>query len=231
MNPVRLFFLMVALSIGPCGFAVAEFESIFDGETLNGWKCRPASGAHYWSVSDGKIVGKGIGHESYLMFKEELGNFELKFRYRLVTDGNTGVEVRGRPVAGKASRLHGYHADIGHVGIGEQVLGAWDFHEDNRGDYLAKRGERVLIQEDGKKIREKIDDALDVSDLKKGDWNQVHVFANENKLWFTINGKIASEVVDNETAKRLDSGYIGFQLHGGDKMEVEFKDIKLKRRK
>ena len=100
-------------------------------------------------MKDGVIVGKGAGHESYLMFKDELGDFQLRFSYRLLTKGNTGVEVRGKPVKGKASRLHGYHADLGHVGIGDKVLGAWDFHENNRGDYLAKRGERVTIGEDG----------------------------------------------------------------------------------
>ena len=36
-------------------------------------------------------------------------------------------------------------------------------------------------------------------------------------------------MIDNEVAKRLDTGFIGFQLHGGDKMVVAFKDILLKR--
>jgi hypothetical protein len=42
---------------------------------------------------------------------------------------------------------------------------------------------------------------------------------------------MASKVIDNEDTKRLDRGYIGFQLHGGDKMEVEFKDISLKEKR
>ncbi len=210
---------------------VAEegFREIFDGKSLEGWKCRPESRAGDWSVTDGKVVGIGGGHESYLMFEDELGDFELKFSYRLLTKGNTGLEVRGRPVEGKASRLHGYHADIGHVGIGDKVLGAWDFHENNRGDYLAKRGERVTIGEDGGKQREPIAGAMELKDVKRGDWNAVHVVAQGNRMWFSINGKIASEVIDNEPAKRLASGFIGFQLHGGDKMVVEFKDIALKK--
>ena len=125
--------------------------------------------------------------------------------------------------------MHGYHADIGHIGIGDKVLGAWDFHENNRGDYLAKRGHRVTINENGKKEIEEIDGAFEPSDAKEGDWNKVVVYAKGNRLWFTINGKIASEVIDNEEAKRLDKGYIGFQLHGGDKMVVAFKDISVKR--
>ena len=76
---------------------------------------------------------------------------------------------------------------------------------------------------------EEIDNAFEPSDAKAGDWNKVVVYAKGNRLWFTINGKIASEVIDNEKAKRLDKGYIGFQLHGGDKMVVAFKDISVKR--
>ena len=95
-----------------------DFRAIFDGKTLEGWKCRPESEAGNWKVEDGKIVGTGKGRESYLMFEKELADFELKFSYRLLTEGNTGLEVRSRPVPGRASRLHGYHVDIGHVELG-----------------------------------------------------------------------------------------------------------------
>lgn len=222
-------FILVVLSA--VSLADGEFKPIFDGKSFEGWKCRPESQAGNWTVVDGKIVGKGKGKESYLMFKEELSDFELKFSYRLLTKGNTGLEIRSKPVPNRDSRLHGYHADIGHVGIGDKVLGAWDFHENNRGDYLAQRGQLVVIGEDGKKTRTKIEGAMEVSDVKKGDWNEVHVVAKGNQLWFTINGKMASKVIDNEEAKRLDKGFIGFQLHGGDTMVVELKAISVKKLK
>ena len=150
MKFIFIFPLVVAI----CGFinAYAEdgAESIFDGKTLDGWNCRPSSQLKNWSVEKGQIIGRGKGQESYLMFNDQLGDFELRFSYKLISDeGNTGVEVRSHPVKGKASRLHGYHADIGHIGIGDKVLGAWDFHENNRGDYLAKRGHKVTINENG----------------------------------------------------------------------------------
>ena len=228
------FIFLFSLVVTICGLipAYAEdgVESIFDGKTLDGWNCRPSSQSNNWSVEKGQIIGRGKGQESYLMFNDQLGDFELRFSYKLISDeGNTGVEVRSHPVKGKASRLHGYHADIGHIGIGDKVLGAWDFHENNRGDYLAKRGHKVTINENGKKEIEEIDGAFEPSDAKEGDWNKVVVYAKGNRLWFTINGKIASEVIDNEKAKRLDKGYISFQLHGGDKMVVAFKDISVKR--
>ena len=61
-----------------------------------------------------------------------------------------------------------------------------------------------------KRFFEEIKNAFKPEDAKKRDWNEVVVYAKANKLWFTINGKIASEVIDNEKAKRLDKGFIGF---------------------
>jgi hypothetical protein len=50
-----------------------------------------------------------------------------------------------------------------------------------------------------------------------------------NHFQFFINGKLASEFTDNARQGRLDQGAIGLQIH--DKgMQVEFKDIRLKRR-
>ena len=47
---------------------------------------------------------------------------------------------------------------------------------------------------------------------QKREWNNVVVYAKANKLWFTINGKIASEVIDNEKAKRLDKALLVFNF-------------------
>lgn len=206
-----------------------KFTSIFNGKTFDGWVCRPEGQSSNWSIDGGEIIAKGKGRESYLLFKRQLSDFELKFSYKILSDtGNTGVEVRGIPVEGKPSRLQGYHADIGHVGIGDKVLGAWDFHENQRGDYLAKRGQVVIINHDGSKIRHPIDRVFEPESLSKNDWNHVHITAIGNTMWFTINGEMASKVIDNEDAKRLDKGLIGFQLHSGDQMEVAFKNILLK---
>ena len=36
----------------------AEFVSMFDGQTLNGWEVMPGSAKAAWSVQDGLIVGE-----------------------------------------------------------------------------------------------------------------------------------------------------------------------------
>ena len=205
------------------------FVPIFDGKTLDGWHNVPESKAGDWSVIDGKIVGQGSENRlTYLVWKDELTDFELKFRYRMVGKGNTGVEIRAQPDPSGRRPFVGYHADFGHVGIGANVLGAWDFHFAGRREYPCPRGTRLMIDRDGKTKSETIANALTVEDVRKQQWNDVQVIAHGNRFQFFINGKPASEFTDNIEKGRLQKGVIGLQIH--DKgMRVEFKDILLKR--
>lgn len=65
--------------------------------------------------------------------------------------------------------------------------------------------------------------------MKKKDWNEVHIVAKDDRLYFSINGKLASEVIDYDPKELIRKGYIGFQLHSGDEMIVQFRNIKIKR--
>ena len=207
-----------------------DFVSLFDGKSLKGWSAYPAKTAADWSVKDGVIVGLGSANRlSYLVWKEkDLTDFELRFQYRLRTRGNSGVEIRAQPDKTGKRPFQGYHADFGHVGIGKNVLGAWDFHFARRKEYPCPRGTRLVIHPDGKAVATPISSAVKLSDIRKRDWNTVRVIARGRRFQFYLNGKLASEFTDNAKTGRLDSGAIGLQLH--DKgMRVEFKDLQLKK--
>ena len=209
----------------------SDFTPIFDGVSLAGWEAIPAETSTAWTVKDGVIHGENLGGgESYLTYtKAQFGDFELKLEYRFLSqEANSGVQVRSKLPDEKSKRLRGYHADFGHVGIGHKVLGAWDWHGSSRGDTLVNRGKKVTIDREGKKTLTDLDNALKPSDVKKRDWNEVHIVAKGDRLFFTINGKIASEVIDNDPKELIRRGYIGFQLHGGDDMIVQFKRIRVK---
>jgi len=212
--------------------AGGDFTAIFDGKTLSGWRALPTSTAHDWVVRDGILAGTGSqDSQSFLVWKEEdLTDFELELKYRLPAGGNTGIEIRALPDPSHKRPLIGYHADIGHAGIGDEVLGAWDFHFAGREEYSCKRGVRLTIDENGKASRGAIKDPFVPSDVRDGDWNSVRVVAMGRNFKFFINGKPASEFTDNATVGRFDSGGIALQIH--DKgMSVEFKDIQLKKLK
>ena len=208
----------------------SDFAPIFNGQNLDGWRVIPPDQESAWSVRGGLLVGSSDGKGSDLIWNGgDLGDFESKLSYRFRTEGNSGIHIRGLLGESSTHRVKGYHADFGHAGIGPRVLGSWDFHGAPRGDYLVARGSRVVIDEQGKKHVTEIDGALTSSDVHRQAWNEVHVVVNGRRMYFSINGRRASEVVDNEGAQRIERGVIGLQLHGGPPMTIEFRDILLKR--
>jgi hypothetical protein len=221
------------LFVSVCATAEEDkgFVPIFDGKSLDGWRADPKSEARTWSVRDGVIRGEGKADRlAYLVYTgdENLKNFELKFTYRMVTKGNTGVEVRSRIDKTGKRPFEGYHADLGHIGIGPGVLGAWDFHFAKRKEFPCKRGSSLVIDGEGKGHHSAIKDAVTLDDIKKRDWNECRVVAKGNHLQLFINGKLSSEFTDGIKEGQLESGFIGLQLH--DKgMIVDFKEILLKK--
>ena len=231
---------IVVVAISSCSLRTADspntgvddaagFVSIFDGESLGGWRAFPEETAADWSVRDGVILAAGSEDRlSYLVWREEdLADFEMKFSYRMLTDGNTGLEVRSHVDTTGKRPFEGYHADFGHVGIGAQVLGAWDFHFAKREEPPCHRGTRLVIDPDGTLHLTEIDVALTADDVNKRDWNDVHIIARGAHFQMIINGKLASEFTDNHH-ERLVSGAIGLQLHDAE-MKTEFRDLQLKK--
>ena len=226
-----IFTVMVALMTIQITAAKPDkgFIKIFDGKTLDGWEAMPAKTAFAWSVEDGMIVGNGAKARSYIVYQsKEVADLELKFAYRFPGKGNSGVSIRAIVDPTGKRGFQSYHADIGHLGIGPQVLGAWDFHTPGRKEHRCFRGERLVIDENDKPTLTKIKGAVTKDDINKNDWNKVHVVVKGNQFKFSINGKPASEFTEHlPQKKRLKKGMIQFQLHDPG-MFVHFKDMYLK---
>ena len=206
------------------------FESIFDGKTLNGWKASPPGTDDAWQVVDGVIQGTGGEIRGYLNYagNEDIADMELKFSYRFLTNGNSGVSIRAIPDPTKKRHFQAYHADLGHLGIGKQVLGAWDFHTPGRTEHRCFRGDRLVIDANDQARITPIKDGLQKTDIHRGKWNKVHIIARDNHFILYINGKVASEFTEYlPNNKRLKRGMLQFQLHDPG-MVVEFKHIRLK---
>ena len=206
-----------------------DFIMIFDGETLDGWEAMPSKTSFAWTVEDGMIVGNGAKARSYIVYQnKEVADLELKFAYRFPGKGNSGVSIRAIVDPTGKRGFQSYHADIGHLGIGPQVLGAWDFHTPGRKEHRCFRGERLVIDENDKPTLTKLKGAVAKDDINKNGWNAVHVVVTGNQFKFFINGKPASEFTEHlPQKKRLKRGMIQFQLHDPG-MIVHFKDMYLK---
>lgn len=205
------------------------FVSIFDGTSLNGWEVMPARASKAWWAQNGMIVGEGDKGRSYLVFENrQIADFELKLSYRFPGEGNSGISIRARDDETGTRSFQSYHVDFGHVGIGKQVLGAWDFHTPGRKEHACFRGDRLVIDENDMPTVTPIEGTVTIDDIRKGGWNHVHVIAKGNNFKFSINGKPASEFTEHlSKEKRLHSGMIQLQLHDPG-MIVHFKDIRLK---
>ncbi|MEM7146715.1 MAG: DUF1080 domain-containing protein [Verrucomicrobiota bacterium] len=211
-----------------------EFVPIFDGETLDGWDGE----AEFWSVEDGAITGTTtdddpIPYNKFIIWENgEVDDFELKLKYRII-GGNSGIQYRSFVIDKDPKKgtpleyvLGGYQADIDSSPKFSGIV----YGEKFRGIH-AKRGEKTVMNEDGKpELVEQFADAEELqSHINEEDWNEYHIIAKGNHVIHKINGVVMSESTDNDTDERRDSGLLGFQIHRGPPMKVQFKDIELKR--
>ncbi|MFK7768955.1 MAG: family 16 glycoside hydrolase [Mariniblastus sp.] len=207
------------------------FKPIFDGKTLEGWKGLDG----FWSVQDGAIVGqtsaeKPLKKNTFLVWQEEgkngiLEDFELRFKFRISGEGsNSGVQFRC--VQDETGHLVGYQADIDRAG---QWLGIIYDEKTGRGA-ICDRGEKVSIDEAGKRSKEQFGDKAKLFEKVDVDaWTDYVIKANGNHLVIMVNGEKTADLTDIQTDHADLSGVLGLQLHTGPPMKIEFKDIHLKR--
>ena len=64
--------------------------------------------------------------------------------------------------------------------------------------------------------------------IKKEDWNEYVVIARGNHLQHFINGRQTVDVTDEQDTKLALEGILAFQIHAGDPMTVQFKNVRIK---
>ena len=90
------------------------FVSIFDGKSLNNWE----GDTTYWRVENGAITGEVkpdnlLQNNSFIIWKGgEPSDFELKGKYKISANGNSGINYRSERVSDVPFALRGYQADI-----------------------------------------------------------------------------------------------------------------------
>ncbi len=74
----------------------AGWELLFDGETLKGWKAYNGEEPQTWSVKENSIYCDGTKGGDDIMTVEQFEDFDLKFHWKIVENGNSGVIYRVR---------------------------------------------------------------------------------------------------------------------------------------
>ena len=218
----------------PAPLAMADhagFELIFDGSSMKNWDGDPA----FWRVASGALTGQStaqnpVKQNTFLIWRGGAPkDFELKVEYRLSAT-NSGIQIRSvqlppGPEIGKWV-MKGYQADID---ADNQYTG--QIYEERGRGFLAMRGQATYIPNGGPprvigNLQQTPDELKAL--IKTGDWNQVHLIARGNTIVQILNGAVTSMVVDDDLANRQLGGLIGFQMHMGPPMTVEFRNIWLK---
>jgi len=229
MKPL-LSFLTVILS---ATLAHAAEKSLFNGKDLTGWKGQ----AEFWSVKDGAITGQTtknlpVKENTFLIWQDgEVADFELTCKFKIMDAdakstgfGNSGIQYRSKVVKPEYSVVAGYQADLE---CGKTYSGIL-YEEKGRG-ILAQRGQKVVIS-DGPKIEVtgEVGKSEDIqAAIIPADWNEYKIVAKGGHLQHFINGKQTVDVTD-KSADGAKKGVLAFQLHAGEPMTVQFKDIILK---
>jgi type 1 glutamine amidotransferase len=205
-----------------------DFKPIFDGQSLNGWQ----GDEHLWRVEDGVIIGettleKPIASNRFLAWTQgEVDDFVFRCQYRVSgsPQANSGVQFRSQRL--DDGRMKGYQADIDASGTYTGIL----YSEGTGRGILCPRGEQVTFLPDNEKSAQRVADAnAFLKEFDLNGWNQMEVEARGTHLIVKINGQVTAEVFDNDPVLAVHQGFIGFQLHQGPPMKIEFKDISLKR--
>ncbi len=206
------------------------FKPIFNGNNLDGWSGDPK----FWKVEDGAITGQTTKENptpgnTFCIWRDgnnnnEVDDFVLRADFK-IEGGNSGIQFRSKDLGNWV--VGGYQADFD----GSNGWTGSLYEERGRG-VLAKRGNKVVIDSEGKMSgTPTAPEAEILNSVKKGDWNQYEITAAGNHLVQKINGKVTIDITDEQAAKRAMSGILALQVHAGEPMKVQFKNLQLKRLK
>jgi len=209
------------------------FTPLFNGKDLAGWDGNPS----LWSLKDGAIVGQTseanpIKNNTFLIWTNgTVGDFELRCSFKIepLNDkgfANSGIQYRSKVLDPKGWVVGGYQADME---AGKTYTGILYEERMTRG-IMAARGEKVIWD---KNCEKKVTGSLGSSDelqaaIKQGDWNDYVIIAQGNHLQHFINGKQTVDVTDDCESKRAMNGVLALQLHAGQPMKVQFRNLRMR---
>ena len=201
-----LIYLLLSILIIACDTSPNKKAiPLFDGKTFSGWE---GDTLNTWRIENGNLVGGStevmVPNNDFLCTTRTYKNYILKLKIKLTGEEgfiNSGIQFHSKRVLDPAFEMVGYQADWGN--------GYW------ASLYDESRRNKTLMAPDSSKVLQWI---------RINDWNDYEIRTENGHIRLSINGH---ETVDytEEDLRIPQSGLIGFQIHGGGKAQVAFKDI------
>jgi len=178
---------------------VNSWTPLFDGETVDGWR---SVGGGTWTVDEGTLHGTSPASESthgILISDMPVKDFVLQLEFK-ADKGNSGLYFRVEEVDHPVS-VKGFQAEIA--------------DQDDIGGLYETLGRAWVVQPSAEQVE---------TYFKPGDWNTMIVIAAEDGVRVVVNG-VTTVVLEDDPGLR--EGLLGLQLHGGQDMDVRFRNIEL----
>ncbi len=175
-----------------------QWKPLWNGKALEGWH---PIGKGSWSVDNGVIAGRHGADEKefgHLISDKQFKDFTARLKFKTVT-GNSGFYFRVDKAG--ASGVSGFQAEI-------------DPQKDTGGLYET-HGRKWVAQPEPEAVKKW---------LKPGEWNTMTVSAHGGRIVVNVNGHKTAELRDDPGRA---VGHLALQLHGGQDVEVYFKDIEI----
>lgn len=202
-----LFTLVVSCVSCAMGQSNAKQVHLFDGRTFKGWQ---GDTVNTWRIQDGALVGgsltETVPHNEFISTTKSYDDYVLKLKFKLTgNEGfiNGGVQFHSQRIADPPYEMRGYQADIGE--------GFW------ASLYDESRRNKLLAVADSAQIRRL---------LRPNDWNEYEIRTEGRRTRILLNGEQTVDYTEEDTTIPQ-SGLIAFQIHGGGKAKVFYRDITL----
>jgi hypothetical protein len=243
---IRRLLLLAALAV-PCWPCVAGepetapeepagMQSIFNGADLDGWDGDP----RLWSVKDGVIHGETTAENpaqgnTFLIWKGgTTKDFDLRLSFRCTATNNSGIQYRSRHITDGNPRnkwvVRGYQHEIRNETNLPSVSG-FIYDEGGGRGRMCLVGERATWAADGKTVTGTLIDQAEFEKLfKLDDWNDVVIIGEGNRVRHYLNGRLIVDFTDNDPERALREGVLALQLHAGNPMWAEYRNIRIRHR-
>ena len=197
---ILLTFVLVNILPPELSFAAEDWESLFDGKTLNGWIQR--NGKAKYAVEDGMIVGTTVLNtpNSFLCTEKNYTDFILELDFLVEQGMNSGIQIRSHSFKHyKDYRVHGYQVEID---TSDRAWSAGIYDEARRG---------WLFDLKNKPEAQKA--------FRQNQWNHYRIEAVGDRIQTWINGVPAADLTDDMTS----TGFIALQVHGSKQADKKIK--------
>ena len=173
------------------------WKPLFNGRDLSGWHTLPGG---TWAVNEGVIQGKSPASEKkhgLLVSDQRYHDFTAQLDFK-VNEGDSGFYFRVDEVASNVG-VHGFQVEV-------------DSSYETGGLYETG-GRGWVVKHDANKERRQ---------YQRGKWNTLTVSAHRRDTLVQLNGQ-KSAALTNDPGRT--EGHLALQLHGGQVMDVEYKNI------